>query len=64
MYTSPPAYDVPEMLPELINWLNQADQVHPVQASGIAQFQLVHIYPFLDNNGRTDIAPVSKSVAA
>jgi Fic family protein len=27
--------------------------VHPVLASGVAQFQLVHIHPFLDGNGRT-----------
>ncbi|MFN2193922.1 MAG: Fic family protein [Candidatus Promineifilaceae bacterium] len=27
--------------------------MHPVLASGIAQFQLVHIHPFLDGNGRT-----------
>lgn len=38
-------------MPELINWSNQAGQVHPVLASGIAQFQLAHIYPILDGNG-------------
>ena len=27
--------------------------VHPVLVSGVAQFQLVHIHPFLDGNGRT-----------
>jgi Fic family protein len=27
--------------------------MHPVLVSGIAQFQLVHIHPFLDGNGRT-----------
>ncbi|MSS73084.1 MAG: Fic family protein [Candidatus Latescibacteria bacterium] len=27
--------------------------VHPILVSGIAQFQLVHIHPFLDGNGRT-----------
>ena len=27
--------------------------MHPVLASGIAQFQLVHIHPFIDGNGRT-----------
>jgi len=38
---------------ELVDWLNQEQQVHPVLVSGIAQFQLVHIHPFLDGNGRT-----------
>lgn len=28
-------------------------EIHPVLVSGIAQFQLVHIHPFLDGNGRT-----------
>ena len=27
--------------------------MHPVFVSGIAQFQLVHIHPFLDGNGRS-----------
>ncbi len=53
MYTPPPAYDVPVMMPELINWMNEAGQVHPLLVSGIAQFQFVHICPFLDGNRRT-----------
>lgn len=27
--------------------------MHPVLVAGIAQFQLVHIHPFVDGNGRT-----------
>ena len=38
---------------ELVSWLNRPGDIHPVIASGIAQFQLVHIHPFLDGNGRT-----------
>ena len=53
VYTPPPAYEVPILMPELIDWLNQEGNVHPVLVSGIAQFQLVHIHPFLDGNGRT-----------
>ncbi len=41
------------MMAELVAWLNQEEEVHPVLRSGIAQFQLVHIHPFLDGNGRT-----------
>lgn len=52
VYTPPPAYDVPVMMEQLINWLNQVKEIHPVLISGIAQFQLVHIHPFLDGNGR------------
>ena len=53
IYTPPPAGDVPILMRELVSWLNRPSDVHPVIASGIAQFQLVHIHPFLDGNGRT-----------
>ncbi len=52
VYTPPATYDVPILMRELIDWLNQECDVHPVLVSGIAQFQLVHIHPFLDGNGR------------
>ncbi|MDO9578632.1 MAG: Fic family protein [Candidatus Cloacimonadales bacterium] len=53
IYTPPSALDVPIMMSELVQWLNSNNEIHPVIASGIAQFQLVHIHPFLDGNGRT-----------
>jgi Fic family protein len=53
IYTPPPAHDVPIMMAELVNYLNSETETHPVLLSGIAQFQLVHIHPFLDGNGRT-----------
>jgi Fic family protein len=53
IYTPPPAHDVPIMMGELVDWLNREQEVHPVLLSGVAQFQLVHIHPFLDGNGRT-----------
>ena len=40
------------MMTDLVEWLRRDQQVHPVLVSGIAQFQLVHIHPFLDGNGR------------
>lgn len=52
VYTPPPAHDIPILMSELIDWLNREEQTHPVLVSGIAQFQLVHIHPFLDGNGR------------
>lgn len=52
VYTPPPAHDVPILMGELVAWLNETGHVHPVVASGVAQFQLVHIHPFLDGNGR------------
>jgi len=53
IYTPPPAHDVPILMSELVDWLNREEDTHPVLVSGIAQFQLVHIHPFLDGNGRT-----------
>jgi len=53
VYTPPPAHDVPLLMRELVVWLNAPGDVPPVLASGVAQFELVHIHPFLDGNGRT-----------
>ncbi len=53
VYTPPPALDLPMMMQKLVTWLNSDKDIHPVLESGIAQFQLVHIHPFLDGNGRT-----------
>ena len=52
IYTPPPVRDVPGLMRELVAWLNRPTDIHPVIVSGIAQFQLVHIHPFLDGNGR------------
>lgn len=53
VYTPPPAYEVPILMGELVAWINTKTDIHPVLVSGIAQFQLVHIHPFLDGNGRS-----------
>ena len=53
IYTPPSPQDVPPMMTEFVSWLNAEQDVHPILVAGIAQFQLVHIHPFLDGNGRT-----------
>jgi Fic family protein len=53
IYTPPPAHVVPIMMAGLADFLRSEVDTHPVLVSGIAQFQLVHIHPFLDGNGRT-----------
>jgi len=53
IYTPPAPADVPAMMQHLVNWLSADSDIHPVLISGIAQFQLVHIHPFVDGNGRT-----------
>jgi Fic family protein len=53
VYTPPPPGDVAPMMRTLVEWLRRDAGVHPVLVAGIAQFQLVHIHPFIDGNGRT-----------
>ncbi len=52
IYTPPPPKKVPPLMRELVDWLSGESAIHPVLVSGIAQFQLVHIHPFVDGNGR------------
>lgn len=53
VYTPPPPLDVPPMMAQLVAWLGRPKEIHAVFEAGIAQFQLVHIHPFVDGNGRT-----------
>jgi Fic family protein len=53
VYTPPPAHEVEPLMTELVQWLNAGTGINTVLVSGIAQFQLVHIHPFIDGNGRT-----------
>jgi Fic family protein len=53
VYTPPPAEEVQPMMTDLVKWLNADTGLNAVLVSGIAQFQLVHIHPFIDGNGRT-----------
>jgi Fic family protein len=53
IYTPPPPVEVPPLMRELVQWLRADTDIHPVLVAGIAQFQLVHIHPFVDGNGRT-----------
>ena len=53
IYTPPKPKQVPTLMKEFVEWINQESDMHPVLKSGIIQFQFVHIHPFLDGNGRT-----------
>lgn len=53
IYTPPSANEVPRLISELVRWINNSDDLNPVLLSGLAQFQLVHIHPFLEGNGRS-----------
>ncbi|MGB9666882.1 MAG: Fic family protein [Candidatus Cryosericum sp.] len=47
------AHQVQPLMTDLVAWLNADTGINTVLVSGIAQFQLVHIHPFIDGNGRT-----------
>ena len=53
VYTPPSPLEVPHLMKDLTDWLDKAEDVPSVLAAGIAQFQFVHIHPFIDGNGRT-----------
>ena len=53
VYTPPPPEAVPGLMQDLVAWLSSDSEIHPVLIAAIAQFELVHIHPFVDGNGRT-----------
>ena len=54
-YTPPPAAEVPYLVEDLINWINDSEtkEMHPVIKAGIIHYEISRIHPFLDGNGRT-----------
>ena len=49
----PPEYsEIPELLEELVNYVNTTDD-HPLIMAAVVHYQLVTIHPFEDGNGRT-----------
>lgn len=53
IYTPPPPEKVPELMNELLEWINnESARYLPVISSGITHYQFVAIHPFVDGNGR------------
>jgi Fic family protein len=53
LYTGPKAAALKLELDELLEWLEDAEDIHPVIAAAILHYQFVSIHPFSDGNGRT-----------
>ena len=53
VYTPPAPLEVPHLMRKFTEWINRAEDTSPIIVAGIAQFQFVHIHPFIDGNGRT-----------
>ena len=53
IYTPPPPLEVPHLMREFVHWINKGEDMSSILVAGVAQFQFVHIHPFIDGNGRT-----------
>lgn len=53
-FRPPPAVEVPFLVKEFFKWLvsDESKNTHPVVKSGLTQYEIVRIHPFLDGNGR------------
>lgn len=49
----PPAFEVPELMKELVTWLNtNPEELRPIELAAVFHHKLVSIHPFEDGNGR------------
>lgn len=54
VYLPPEAKDVPPLMKELVQWLNQNPENLPIPLlAAIAHYQFATIHPYIDGNGRT-----------
>lgn len=51
-YVPPPPEEVPELMENLVKYINDTNHLHPIIRIGIAHYQFEAIHPFLDGNGR------------
>jgi len=52
-YTPPKAKDVPMLIGNLLEWLENENILHPIIKAGLFHYQFETIHPFTDGNGRT-----------
>jgi excisionase family DNA binding protein len=49
----PPAFEVPGLVEELVDWLNNnPEELRPIESAAVFHYKLVAIHPFDDGNGR------------
>ena len=53
VYMPPEASDVPQLMNELVKWINEPNDVPIPIKAGIVHYQFVTIHPYFDGNGRT-----------
>ena len=53
IYLSPEAKDVPSLMKELIDWINENNDIPRPIVAAIVHYQFATIHPYYDGNGRT-----------
>ena len=53
LYTPPPPRKMRRLMTDLVAWLADPGELHPVLVAGLAHLELVRVHPFLDGNGRS-----------
>src|ERR1700719_2559176 len=53
VYMPPETKDVPELMDQLMRWINQTDDLPVPIRAAIAHYQFATIHPYFDGNGRT-----------
>jgi len=52
-YTPPQTKVVPQLVENLLSWLENNKEIHPIVKAGLFHYQFETIHPFSDGNGRT-----------
>lgn len=53
VYMPPEAKDVPSLMQEMVQWINESRDIPCPLVAGIAHYQFATIHPYYDGNGRT-----------
>lgn len=53
IYMPPEAQDVPLLMKQLVNWINNSQDIPAPLVAAIAHYQFATIHPYYDGNGRT-----------
>lgn len=55
VFRPPVSVEIPFLMDNFFSWLNAPEtlQTHPIIRAAITHYQLVHIHPFIEGNGRT-----------
>lgn len=51
-YRGPDGDDVPPLMAEVVAWLEDAEDIHPVVRAAMAHLNVISVHPFRDGNGR------------